>query len=193
MLIKIGNKQYDERELETLAKAGVLDIVQKHDPASTTLDATPLHGPWPGSTTQFGPFSQPGVRPERLSTLVRARSLAQLLTPRPSDLNTEILQVMTGQTAGAGSNATTFCGDPPTPGQLKVCAQTYGWGKFYMKTRLNAVPEIGQRRNRADVAGTILNAGPSDFPFMPSILKDPNFDTRSHLGEALFPFGNECE
>ncbi len=191
--IKIDDKEYDEKELAVLAKAGVLTFVGKHDPASTTLDATPLHGPFPGNANQYGIFSAGTQRPGRLSTLVRPRSFMSLLKPTKSEYTEEIIGIMTGQTAGSGSNATSFCGNPPEPGQLKKCDQVYRYGSYYIKTRLNSVPEIGQLRNRADVAAEILNAGPSSFPFLPDLFGNPRFDTRSQLGEELYKVGNETE
>src|SRR5262249_560201 len=128
---------------------GQKDYGYKNDPASTSLaGTTTLNGPFPGSSTQFGIFSAPGVRPERYSALARPRTLARLLTPERNEYYQEILEIMTGATSGSGSNATGFCDDPPQPGQLKTCQQTYLFGKYYIKTTLNAVPEMGQLRNR---------------------------------------------
>lgn len=192
MKINIAGKEYDEAELKALEKAGVLSVGYKNDPASTTANATPLQGPFPGNADQFGIFSSPGVRPERYSAMARPRSLARLLAPEPSEYFQEILEIMTGATSGSGTNATDFCANPPTPGQLKTCQQIYKFGKWYMKSTLNSTPTIGQLRSRADIPGRILNAGPTANPLIPDIMYQIT-DTRSHLQEALFMVGVELE
>ena len=166
--------------------------VQKHTPASTTLDAATLHGPFPESANQFGIYSRPGVRPGRYSTLTRPDSLVNILGINPSFYTDEILEINTGVTAAAGTNATSACGDPPVAGQAKVCQQIYRFGRYHMKTRLNALPEIGQLRNRADVPAEILNAGPTGNPLVPDLMYRLD-DPRSQLQYELWLLGVEFE
>lgn len=192
MLIKIADKEFSEAELQTLAKAGVLQIGQKNDPASTTLTAPALHGPFQGNSSQFGLFSYPGVRPGRFSALSRPDSFWGLTSLTRSDYTSEILEIVTGQTGPSGTNATGFCGNPPVVGQLKTCQQTYAWGDYYIKTNLNAGALIGQRRNRADVPAEILNAGPRNNPLIPEIMFNMT-DTRSQLAYELFMIGVDME
>src|SRR5574342_35694 len=193
---RIGEKEYSEIELKALEKAGVLHIGteyrQKHDPASTTLTAPTLHGPFPGNANQFGLFSGAGVRPERHSALARPRTLARLLQPTPSEYTNELLEIMTGQTASTGTNATGFCGNPPTVGQLKVCRQQFIWGSYSVKTDLNAVPLIGQLRDRADVPANILHASPAANPLIPDMMYRLD-QTRSQLQYELFRIGVSTE
>ncbi len=158
------SKQYTMEEFKQFVE------VFKNTPASTTLTAPTLHGPFPGNAAQFGIFSGAGVRPERYSTLVRPNSMAALVNILKSEFTNEILEVMTGQTAAAGTNATGFCGDPPTVGQGKICRQIYTFAKWFVKTDLNSIPEIGQFRNRADVPATILNGGPTGNPLIPELM-----------------------
>lgn len=196
--IKIDGVDYTENEIKALSKAGVLNIGRKeitfkNDPASLSLSGTPtLQGPFPGSSTQFGIFSAPGVRPQCYSAMARPRTLARLLTPERTDYYQEIIEIMTGATAGSGANATGFCGNPPQPGQLKTCQQTYLFGQYYIKTTLNSIPEIGQLRNRADIPGEILNAGPTANPLIPTDFYRLT-DTRSQLSYNLFMVGVELE
>ena len=72
-MINIQGKDYTDAELVTLAKAGVLQIGQKNDPASTTVTAPALHGPFQGNSAQQGLFSATGVRPQRYGESKRAR------------------------------------------------------------------------------------------------------------------------
>lgn len=147
-----------------------LGLVQKNDPASTTLTAPTLHGPFPGNAAQFGIFSEAGVRPQRWSTVPTPQSMASVLGVSPSLYWQELLEVMTGVTADKGTNASGWCGNPPTVGQGKICEQAYKFGKYYVKTDLNALPEIGQFKNRADLPAEILNAvGDRRNPFVPDL------------------------
>lgn len=165
---------------------------QKNDPASTTLTAPTLHGPFPGNAAQYGIFSGAGVRPARFSTLARPNSLVGILGLSRSEFTDEILEVMTGVTAASGTNATGFCGDPPTVGQGKVCQQIYKFGKYYVKTDLNSIPEIGQLRNRADVPADIINAGPTGNPLIPDIMYRLA-QTRSQAQYEFWRIGVEFE
>lgn len=192
MLIKIADKEYNESELEVLAKAGVLQIGQKNDPASTNLTAPALHGPVQGNNAQFGLYSYPGVRPERFNALARPNSFFGIVTPQKSDYHNEILEIQTGQTADGTTNATGFCGDAPVAGKLKTCQQVYKWGSLHVKTDLEALPLIGQRKDRADIPANILNQAAVMNPFIPDVLRNIT-DTRSALAYELYRLGNGLE
>jgi len=137
-------------------------VATKNTPASATLPGAQLHGPLQ-SGSNYGPLTYPGVKPGMFSAFQRPTSLSGYLPLVKSDVNTEIIEIMTGVTAEGGTNAAGFCGDPPGPGALKVCQQTYAFGKYYVKDDLNAAGLVGLRKNRADVPRNILNAGPSDI------------------------------
>jgi hypothetical protein len=148
-----------------------LGLTQKNDPASTTITASPPYAPFPGNEAQFGMFTQAGVRPQRWSTVPTPHSLASILgAGEPSIYWQELLEVMTGVTADSGTNATGWCGNPPTVGQGKVCEQVYKWGKSYVKTDLNALPDVGQFKDRSVLPAEILNP-PVDRrnPFVPDL------------------------
>lgn len=168
----------------------------KNDPASTTLTGPALQGPFQGNINQWGLFTAPGTRPERFSAMARPLSISRLLIDQGSlqrsEFMNELIEIMTGVTAGAGTNATGFCGNPPTAGQMKVMRRIFQFGQWYMKTNLNAVPLIGRLLNRADVPGRILNAGPEANPLIPDIMYQLN-DTRSQLQTEMFNLGVETE
>lgn len=190
MPINLNGQEFNEAELETLAKAGMLQIGQKNDPAATTLTAPALHGPLQGNANQFGALSAPGVRPERYVAMQQPNSWLNIVSVNPSDYTEERIEILTGQTPGGSTNATGFCGNPPTPGHLLTCQQLYVWGSYYIKTNLNAVPLIGQRRNRADVPGQLLNTPAEQNPFLPEIVRSMT-DTRSQLAYEFFVMAND--
>lgn len=178
--------------LKEFNEAGLLTSY-KNDPASSSLLSTPaLQGPLQGNPALGGLFSAPGVRPDRFSALPRVRTLASLLRPQSSDIYNEILSIVTGATAGSGSNPSSYCGDAPLAGALKQCEQQYKYGKYYSRTNLNSVNDIGYLRNRADIPGVILNSAPEDNPLIPDIMWRIT-DTRSQLQYELFMQGVQLE
>lgn len=193
MAININGKEFSEAEIAALAKAGVLSVGAKNDPASTTATGNPLHGTnQAGLGNVYGAFSYPGVRPEMWSALARARSFLRLASLEASSVDNERIEVLTGQTADAGTNAAGFCGNPPSVGNLKVAQQLYTWGDYYVKTELNALAQTGSTKDRADIARRILNSGTVDNPFIPDIALRLN-DTQSALQHEFYKLGVSME
>jgi hypothetical protein len=190
----MAEKQYSLSELKEMREA--LGFTEKNDPASTTLYTPTLQGPYQGSTTQFGLFTYPGVRPDRFSAMARPYSFAQALgAPLASDFYEEILSVLLGVTTASGTNAETWCDDPPEVGYGKECKQAFYWGSYHVKTELNAIPEIGQLRNRSDIPGQVM-PGFSNPEMRNPLVPDLFYrltDTRSQLAYELWRLGVEFE
>lgn len=181
-------------EMKEMTKALVAqNTALKNNPASLSLGNTPaLQGPLPGNVANGGLFSAPGVRPDRFSAMPRVRTMTNLLRPMPNDIFNEILSIVTGATASIGSNPTDYCGTPAQPGALKQCEQQFKYGKYYMKSALQSINDIGYLRNRADVPGQILNSAPEDYPLMPDIMWRI-VDTRSVAQYAFYLQGIALE
>jgi hypothetical protein len=168
-------------------------IRYKNDPQNLSLANTgALQGPMQGDPTLGGAFSAPGIRPDRFSALPRVRTMASLLRPMPSEIYNEIIAIVTGATIGTGTNPTNYCGDPPQPGNLKTCSQAFTYGRWYEKTQLQSVNDIGLLRNRAEVPGRILNSAPQDHPLIPDVMWRL-VDTRSQAQYAFYMQGIELE
>lgn len=193
-----NTKVVAEQVLEVLKSLGIQqNTAQKNTPASTTLSAPTLQGPFQGSDTQFGIFSSPGVRPDRFSTLVRPQSMTSAIISmggmNPSEYENEIIEIMTGVTDNDSfTNATGFCGDPPEAGQAKVMQRVFTFGDVYAKTKLNALAQTGRLKNRADVPGSILNLPPRENMFLPELMFSLP-DTQSQLRYELFTLGANLE
>lgn len=194
MGIMIEGKEYSDSELSVLSKAGVLNIGQKNDPSSATATASSvLHGQSFTNPAQLGLFSRPGVRPERFSALMRPHSMARMLRPEKSEYINEIIEILTGQTVGSGSNATDWCAPGPLAGVLKTCQQIYQFGNFKMNTRVVPLQEVGQRVNRADLDAMILNNPPEENPLIPDMAyRFPN-GQQDQLALEFFNLGIEIE
>jgi hypothetical protein len=104
----------------------------------------------------------------------------------PSEYANEKIEILTGQTASTGTNANDWCGNPPTVGDLKVCQQVSVFGSYFVKTELNAVPDIGRLRDRSDVPREIVNQAANTNPFVPSEIARFQQDTRSQLGLEIY-------
>jgi hypothetical protein len=196
---KLGNKIYSEKEIGDLIAINALspDIVSrlKNDPASTSLASTQMpHGPGQGgnSTTQAGLFSDPRVRPQRFSALARPRNFLAQLQLVPNEIESELTEILTGQLADAGTDATGWCDNAPTPGDLKVSTQLRVFGKYLSKINLNAIPNIGKRQSYGDVPGEILNSAPENFPYMPDVVMRFG-DTRDQLQFEMYKLGNSLQ
>lgn len=194
MLIKIAGKEYNETEIETLAKAGVLNIGEKHDTSSTTPSAQALHGPFPGNANQYGVFTSPGVRPGMFSANARVESIGKYIPMARSEYLNEIIEIMTGVTAGSGTNSTSACGTAPKAGDLKTCQQTYTFGIIHIGTRVDDITQIGLKKNRADVPREFYNMAMLDNPWLPNV---PGIDglttSTSRLRAAMYTLGVEME
>lgn len=177
-IIKIGNKEYTADEIDGLRS---VILGSKNNPASTTITSNPLYGPYQDGSGDYGLLSIPGIRPDMFSSFQRPFSLARILGVKQSLIANEKIGIMTGVTEGSGSNPADFCGDPPTPGQLKRCVQNYIWGKSFWKTNLNNIAEAGEYADYADMNKRLLNLAVSPNPFMPSELANIDISDRDGL------------
>lgn len=190
MLIKIKGQEYNEAELAVLAKAGVLNIGEKHDTSATTPTAQALHGPFPGDNTQFGVFTAAGVRPGMFNATTRVESIGRYIPMMRSEFYNEIIEIMTGVTANPGTNQTNSCVVGPKPGDLKVCQQTYSFGIIHASTRIDDLTQIGMKKNRADIPREFYNQAAFVNPWLPQV---PGIDglstSTSRLRAAMYTLG----
>lgn len=194
-MVTINGKSFDASELEALAKAGVLQIGQKNDPLSMTINSQPPYGPYQDGSGRSGVFSVPGIRPELFSAFQRPFSLARILGVRLSDIANEKIGIMTGITDAEGTNPSDFCGQPPVAGQFKLCKQNYIWGNQFWKTRLNNVADAGERVDYADTAKRIEQLAMTENPLIPGVLTSIDISNRAGLllANELFQLGVAIE
>lgn len=139
----------DETTLNALVDARINQIIgaRLKDSATTGL-AIPPHG-------YNALWNQPGVEPGVISTLIMPRGIERALTEmghvQMSQYLNPVFQILTGQTAGSGSDPNGPCSeDVPIPGDLKVCNQTYPFGEFTMKTKPIRIDNAGTLINRSE-------------------------------------------
>lgn len=190
----INGIEFSNEQVDKLAEMGALNIARKNDPASTSLSATPaLHGPLQGGAG-YGTFSKFGSRPQMYSAFPRPYTIAALVSVEKSEYTEELLEIMTGVTDGGGTNSSGFCDDTaPIPGAAKGARQLITFGDWKEKTNLNAVPLLGQLRNRADIPREILNQPPEANPMIPQTMWEFPRDQRDQLQYELFLLGVDLE
>lgn len=166
-------------------RAGMLLAAQKAS-AATPLGIAP-HG-------YNALFNQPGVEPGVMSTYIGPHGLEQFLesighVQMGMYLN-PVFQILTGQTAGSGSEATSVCSEEvPTPGDLKVCNQTYPFGEFTVKSKVIRVDNAGELINRSEPLDLRLLNNPFGDALQVIPTGDPNF-FRNKLAKATLELVN---
>lgn len=182
--IQIGDKSFTPDEIAVLAKAGVLNVGEKHDVSSTTPNATPMVGPFPGNNAQFGPFGVTGnvARPGLWNATPRVRSIGQRI-PLFKSLNyNEVIDVATGVTAGSGNNATGACAVGPKPGQLKGARITSPFGIIHESSKIVDLTQAGMVRNYGDqTEREFFNAMMTNNPWLPQVPGIEGLNTFSSL------------
>lgn len=139
----------DEAAIAALVEARVnAALVQRMKDSGTTGLGIMPHG-------YNALFNQPGIEPGIMSTLIMPHGIERALTEmghvQMSMYLNPVFGILTGQTAGSGSEPTAPCSeDVPMPGDLKLCNQTYPFGEFTMKTKPFRVDNGGQLINRSE-------------------------------------------
>lgn len=194
-MVMLNGKEYTSEDIKILKE--MADIF-KNDPTSLTVTSQPLMGPYQANGGQYGLLSYPGLRPDMFTTIQRPYGLGRIVGVQRSTNANEKIAIITGATDGVGENAADYCGDPPVAGQLKRTVQNYIWGKWFMKTRLNVLPEMGETVDYADAATlsrNIINMQQANNPFMPDVMArlDLNRPDGLQLANELFNLGIALE
>lgn len=179
--------EYTLSQIETLAQAGVIGRVEKHDTSGTSQTAQTLHGQNAGGYN--GLFSSPGVRPDMYTTAPRTDSLFSEIPIFRSEYLNEKTEIMTGVTDVQGTNASGFCATPPTFGNLKVCKQNATFGSFYLGSPVIDLTKVGSLIDRADSPRNLLNSGRVDNRLVPDVLQRMESDTRDLRASLMYTAG----
>lgn len=182
MAIQIGGKAFDEATVQNMIDAGLLGAGAKHDTSSTTPNAVPLHGPFPGSATQFGLWSQPGGRSGVWNATPRTRSFAGAIPMYPTVIQQELIDIATGVTAGSGNNQVSACVVGPKPGSLKAMRISAIFGIIHESTKIFDVTQAGMRRNRADVDREFYNSARVQNNWIPDV---PGIDGQGSINSVM--------
>lgn len=131
------------------------------------------------------------VRPDMYSTVPKVSRFMQVIPMKPSRVENELYEILTGQTASTGSNPSSTC-DPNAPqdGNLKVCRQTIPYGQFWKSTKPFNVANAAFRKNYADNDRRIVNPEVlmDANPLVPDVMSAAG-NINSPLGKNLIEFG----
>lgn len=160
---------------------------------SSIPTATYGHGQQtPGGTS--GLFSFPGLEPDIINAMVMPNTgLLDILPSRTSNRDRLILSIMTGVTAGSGSEPVGVCDDPPISGLMKLCSRMLLWGRFSRETPVFELDRFGRYRDRSDfndlqlIGDPVSSSSSSLLPSMPGAAS-PGRALQSELAKAFFEF-----
>lgn len=181
----------DEATLNALVDARLNAILAERTKASgaTGLAINPH-----GFNALFNNFGiEPGVPTTYIAPYGLEGWLVQNGHVQKSQYLNPVFEIITGQTAGSGSDATAVCDENvPIPGDLKVCNQTWGFGEFTMKSKPIRVDSAGALINRSEVLDLKL----LNNPFADANQIVPSGSTnlfRNRLTKAVVELTNEFQ
>jgi hypothetical protein len=181
--IQIGGKAFDPATVQAMIDAGLLGSGAKHDTSSTTPNAAPLNGPFPGNANQYGLWSQPGGMPNVWNATPRVRSFASAIPMYKSVIRQELIDIATGITqAGGFTNQTSACVVGPKPGQLKGIRIANTFGIIHASTKIFDITKAGARKNRADVPREMYNRAMIENSWLPQV---PGIDGEGNVATVL--------
>lgn len=176
-------KQSQEEEalvgrLSTAVLARMAESFQREKAAGTTPSTNFVHGP-------TGILSLPGQRADVINAMVMPRTgLLNRLPWRPSNFANEVLPILTGQTAGSGDEPETACEDCAQPGNLKVCNQTFPFGRLCLDSQVLQVDRPGLLVNRSEFTDMRLVGNPFADSLTPQPV-NPNLALRSEVEKKI--------
>lgn len=137
-------------------------------PAYKAVSSTPTttYGHGPG-----GLLSAPGMSKDVINAMLLPHlGLQSLLPSYPSNEANPLYGMITGVTATSGSEPTGVCDDPPMAGLLKLCTQSYVFGRQSRMTRVLELDRLGLTTNRGEYWDLNLVGNPvQDNPNVPTM------------------------
>lgn len=112
-----------------------------------------VHGP-------TGILSMPGQRQDVLNAMELPIGIEAYLPTRTSRMANEVFPILTGITDSTGTEPDEACEDGKQPGQLKVCNQTYGFGRQVMDSQILQADRPGLIINRSEFTDMRLVGNP---------------------------------
>lgn len=112
-----------------------------------------------------GLMSAPGMARDVINAmLLPYTGLASRLPSYPTREANPLYGIITGVTAGSGSNPTGVCDDPPQAGLLKLCTQSAVFGRYALQTPVIDVDRVGLTTNRGEMYDFNLVGNPFSAP-----------------------------
>lgn len=159
-------------------------LVTRIKEAGTTPSGVRSHG-------ATGTFSNYGVNPDIINATPQiVTGLAAVLRRRLSVLTNEVFEILTGVTASTGNEPTTACADATQPGNLKVCNQTWPFGRLVKDSQVIQADRAGELLNRSEFIDYRVIGDPlgdaNGVPALASIQDALRSETKRKLYELVF-------
>lgn len=145
--------------------------------AGTTPSSYFVHGP-------TGILAQPGQRPDVMNAMILPIGLGGKLPVRLNRMANEIFPILTGQTDSTGTEPTNACDDATQPGNLKICNQTYPFGRLVKDSQVLQVDRPGLIVNRSEFIDQRLIGDPFTNLDMPANISNEEA-LRTEVGKKL--------
>lgn len=131
-----------------------------------------------------GLLSAPGMSRDIINAMLLPHlGLQSLLPSYPSNQQNPLYGILTGVTATSGSEPTGPCDDPPVAGLMKLCTQSYVFGRQSRMTRVFELDRVGLTTNRGEFADFRLVGNP--------VQDNPNVPTMPGVGSPQEALNNE--
>lgn len=161
--------------------------VRLKDAATSPLVVSP-HGP-------DGLLSTYGLDPAIFNAMAMPLpGLEARLPVRRSQFRNPKFGILTGQTAATGSEPTAACATPRRPGNLKICWQTWDFGRFTMETQVVRVDNAGQLIDRSEFLDYRIVGNPwADLPSAAPQAANPQQALRNKYAKAMAELWTDME
>lgn len=157
------------------------------DAATSPLVVSP-HGP-------DGLLSTYGLEPNIFNAMpMPLAGLEARLPVRRSQYTNPKFGILTGQTAASGTEPTAACAEPRKPGNLKLCWQTWDFGRMTMETNVIRLDNAGQLIDRSEFMDYRLVGNPwSDTPSAAPAAMNPQQALRNKYAKAMVELWTDME
>lgn len=116
------------------------------------------------------------------------------LPVRRSNFTNPKFGILTGQTAASGDEPTAACATPRRPGNLKLCWQTWDFGRLTMETNVIRLDNAGQRIDRSEFMDYRLVGNPwADTPSAAPATLTPQQALRNKYAKAMAELWTDME
>lgn len=184
--------------IDPAALAAALQIVQAYASQQSTTKAVSATARSSGyAHGNGGLMSAPGMSRDIINAMLMPYAgLAARLPSLSSREDFPLYGIITGQTAGSTeSGSAGVCDDPPTAGLLKLCEQSYPFGRRSLMTPVIEIDRVGRSTNRAEfydfqlVGNPLANSENSAEVFTAPSSMTATDMLNNELGKAMFELG----
>lgn len=128
-------------------------MMAREKAAGTTPSPYFVHGP-------TGILSMPGQRADVMNAMILPIGIQGELPFRLSRDNNPVFPILTGQTDSSGTEPDEACEDAPQPGNLKICNQTWTFGRQVRDSQVLQADRPGLLNNRSEFTDMRLVGNP---------------------------------